>query len=114
MDQLALKRLCEFGLLYSPAWKHYDDNDNDGCHLVMCDNCFKDNLDISCGFEELDICIDCYNEFKKNNAQTKSFEIFCSEQDSISQKEINQYTKVSQEEVNEEENEKNESYYVDI
>jgi len=53
MDE-KLKNICLYGKYYNPAEKHYGKK----CD-VICDRCFRHNLDISIGWQELDLCLQC-------------------------------------------------------
>ena len=47
------------GKYYNPASTHYNDE-----HEVICDRCNKNNLDISFGYLDKDICVNCANDVK--------------------------------------------------
>ena len=60
MDQSTLERVCENGTMYSPATMHY----NNSLASVICDNCRRTNIDVCCGLDKYDVCIQCYNAYK--------------------------------------------------
>ncbi len=51
------EQICKFGTHYNPASKHYNDIQN-----VVCDRCFRENLDICIGYEKYDLCFSCVQE----------------------------------------------------
>lgn len=48
--------LCKYGTYYNPATKHYNNNAN-----VVCDRCFRNNLDACIGWQTYDLCLQCVN-----------------------------------------------------
>lgn len=46
------------GTYYSPATKHYGDDSIN----VVCDRCFKNNLDVCVGWLTHDLCLQCVTE----------------------------------------------------
>jgi hypothetical protein len=57
-----LDRICKFGTYYNPANKHY----NNGQHVV-CDRCYRKNLDICIGYEKYDLCFNCVQDVIRTN-----------------------------------------------
>uniref|UniRef100_A0A6C0C8Z7 Uncharacterized protein n=1 Tax=viral metagenome TaxID=1070528 RepID=A0A6C0C8Z7_9ZZZZ len=49
-----LRNICLYGTYYNPADNHYGRK----CD-VICDRCFRHNLDISIGWQKLDLCLKC-------------------------------------------------------
>ena len=64
IDKKTILKICEHGTYYNPASNHYDINTN-----VMCDKCFRDNLNVSIGWKSFDLCLLCVNEI---NTQIKN------------------------------------------
>lgn len=55
-----LKNTCLYGIYYNPAEKHYAKE----CD-VICDKCFRHNLDVSIGWETYDLCLKCAQSINK-------------------------------------------------
>ena len=56
------------GNLYDPAYKHYG---NTEC-IVNCNRCYDIKLSICYGYDNLDLCLNCYNTIKHNlESETK-------------------------------------------
>lgn len=57
--------VVRLGKLYDPATSHHENNpfglSVDG---VICDNCQKFPLDKCWGYNEMDLCMDCYTKVK--------------------------------------------------
>uniref|UniRef100_A0A6C0C6L4 Uncharacterized protein n=1 Tax=viral metagenome TaxID=1070528 RepID=A0A6C0C6L4_9ZZZZ len=49
-----IKNICLYGTYYNPAEKHYGKE----CD-VICDKCFRHNLDVSIGWQTYDLCLKC-------------------------------------------------------
>jgi hypothetical protein len=47
--------IIENGTYYYPAKKHYNQN-------VVCDRCFKKDLDACIGYKKYDLCLNCVND----------------------------------------------------
>ena len=56
LDKETMIKVYKFGSYYNPASNHYGNAAN-----VVCDRCFKDNLDISIGWQTYDLCLQCIN-----------------------------------------------------
>ena len=52
------------GTLYSPAKKHYFETNQNA--VVRCDYCSKNNISVSIGYKNLDICLKCASEIEKH------------------------------------------------
>lgn len=46
--------ICKYGTYYNPATKHYNTN-----ATVVCDRCFRSNLDSCIGWQTYDLCLLC-------------------------------------------------------
>ena len=57
IDQNTMLRIHRYGTYYNPAWKHYGMETN-----VMCDRCFKTQLQTSIGYGDHDLCLSCISE----------------------------------------------------
>ena len=60
IDKSTMLKICENGTYYNPASNHYD-----GITNVVCDKCYRDNLNISIGWQSLDLCLSCVDEINK-------------------------------------------------
>lgn len=73
IDKKTMLQIYSNGTYYSPANKHY------GSDLVnvVCDRCFKNNLDICVGWLTHDLCLQCVTEIgnKINNKVDKAEKI---------------------------------------
>ncbi len=49
------RTICQSGVLYMPAWKHY----NNESLSVNCDCCLKSHLKVSIGYAQYDLCMAC-------------------------------------------------------
>ncbi len=58
IDKNTMLQIYKYGTYYSPASKHYGDD----LANVVCDRCFKNNLDICIGWLTHDVCISCMKE----------------------------------------------------
>ena len=60
MDNLFIDVLKN-GTYYNPAWKHYEED-----HIVNCDRCHKNDINIAIGYIDKDLCLKCVDEINKN------------------------------------------------
>jgi len=60
IDKSTMLKICKNGIYYNPASNHYD-----GVTNVMCDKCYRDNLNISIGWQSMDLCLSCVDEINK-------------------------------------------------
>lgn len=58
-----LYQIIKNGRIYNPAYTHYTTNPNEG--NISCDKCKKNSLNVSFGYMDKDLCINCYNYCKK-------------------------------------------------
>jgi hypothetical protein len=56
-----IKNICLFGQYYNPAEKHYGKE----CD-VICDKCFRHDLDVAIGWETYDLCLKCAQSVNKS------------------------------------------------
>ncbi len=56
-----MKNICKNGKYYYPASKHYGNEDAN----VACDKCYKNNLNVSIGYENYDLCLLCVDDITK-------------------------------------------------
>lgn len=56
-----MKKVVKYGEYYNPATKHYNGNGP-----VICDRCFRNNLDICIGWETYDLCLPCVTSVNEN------------------------------------------------
>ena len=66
LDKETMIKVYKFGTYYNPASNHYGSVAN-----VACDRCYKNNLDISIGWQTYDLCLVCTNEIN-NELKSKS------------------------------------------
>jgi len=66
LDKETMIKVYKFGSYYNPASNHYGSTAN-----VVCDRCYKNNLDISIGWQTYDLCLVCTNEIN-NELKSKS------------------------------------------
>lgn len=63
--------ICKHGTYYNPANKHYNNNSK-----VVCDRCFKNNLDACIGWQSYDLCLLCVNALNGDKEiQFKQFDL---------------------------------------
>lgn len=54
LTELEQKEILKQGRLYYPASSHYNSGG-----VVKCDNCLRNNLSVSIGYGQLDMCLSC-------------------------------------------------------
>ncbi len=60
IDKKTMIKIWKYGTYYNPASKHYGNPGN-----IMCDKCFKDNLNMCIGYEDYDLCLNCVEDINK-------------------------------------------------
>ena len=53
-------KIYKEGKYYNPASKHYEKTLTN----VVCDRCYRNNLDMSIGWNSYDLCLDCVSDIK--------------------------------------------------
>ena len=54
LNEEQMLTICKSGKYYNPASSHYD-----GKKTVVCDRCYRVNLDMCIGYEDNDLCLIC-------------------------------------------------------
>jgi hypothetical protein len=62
MNNINYIDIIKHGKLYFPASSHYDMNT-----IVVCNRCYKNDLQICIGYEDKDICLECAEKIVYNN-----------------------------------------------
>lgn len=64
-----MKKIYTYGTYYNPASSHYG-NDPTGSRSanrsVMCDRCYRKNLNICIGYDRFDLCLSCVETVANN------------------------------------------------
>ncbi len=60
IDKKTMIKIWKYGTYYNPASKHYGNGGN-----IMCDKCYKDNLNMCIGYEDHDLCLNCVEDINK-------------------------------------------------
>jgi len=61
-----MSKVCKYGTFYNPATAHY----NNGL-CVVCDRCYRQNLNVCIGYDKYDLCMKCIEEISAVDIQNK-------------------------------------------
>ena len=67
MSNSELNNCFKNGKYYNPSTSHY----NNPSTNVMCDRCHTNNLPVSIGYGQIDLCMQCVFEMSKINSKPK-------------------------------------------
>ncbi len=61
IDSSLMKKICQNGTYYIPAWKHYNNKQAN----VVCDRCKRTKLSACIGYDSYDICLACADKISE-------------------------------------------------